>query len=156
MQNRTVTIRSDVAAELAYAAEYRPDAYQACILIGRPTPTGADVVGFTDLAAADGAMDFLRELAADWTPMQRRVARTGSDLEVVGWASIRPHSQGRVDDAEALVHRTFFNLPHQVTLVIDPATGEMGATAVVRGGDVVPITLPPIDSEPTATPGAPS
>lgn len=153
LQNRTATIRSDVAAELAYAAEYRPDAYQTCILIGRPTADGVEVAGFTDLAVVDDPMAFLHELAGDWVPMQRRVTRAGQELEAVGWASFRPQSHGRVDDAEALVHRTFFNLPHQITLVIDPATGEMGAAAVTRGGTLVPVSLPPSDSPSTATPG---
>lgn len=145
MEAPTVSIRRDVAAELAFAARYRADAYQACVLLGTTSASGLDVRGFIDLSTVSGPFLFLRTLVDDWTAMQRRAERSAPDLAPVGWASFRRNSNGELTPAESVVHRTFFNLPHQITLVVDSATEEMYAFGPDADGELVSIPLAPLD-----------
>lgn len=141
MGKPSVIIANDVASELAFAARYRPDSYQACVLLGTPADDGLAVRGFIDLAATDGPFLFLRTLAEDWAPMQRRARRAGADLEPVGWASFRDGAADALTPAEQLVHRTFFNRPHQITLLIDPTNERMRAFGADASGELVPVSL---------------
>ena len=136
-------IRSDVADELAYAARYRPVVYQACVLLGHRSEQGVEVSAYTGLASFDGPFLFLRELIDDWLLVTRRIDRDAPGLEVLGWGSFRPGSEGKLSMAEQIVHRTFFNLPEQVTLSMDPTTDAIAAHGADSSGQLV---LIPLDS----------
>lgn len=142
MVHPTVFVPSDVVDELAYAARYRPGSYQAGVLLGRTEDDGSvRVAAYTDLATLDGPSIFLREMLADWEPLQRRARRLAPDLDIIGWVSLSPDHDASLDAIEAMVHRTFFNLPFQTTVCIDPASGTLAAYGVDEAGElgVVPV-----------------
>lgn len=152
MVHPTVFVPSDVVEELAYAARYRPTSYQAGVLLGHTNDDGSvRVAAYTDLSTLDGPFIFLREMLTDWEPLQRRAKRLAPELEIVGWVSFWPEHDASLGTIEAMVHRTFFNLPFQTTVCIDSATetvlaygadpdGELGVVPVITA-DETPLSV---------------
>lgn len=119
MRTSSVFIRPDVIDELTFALAAAATSYQACLLVGAVRGDGVELLGYNDLAQHDDAIAFAHELLTDWTPMVRRLRKQTPELRVLGWASYLPGRTIGPDDAERFVHKTFFNLPHQVTLTVD-------------------------------------
>lgn len=140
MRTTTVSIRNDVADELAYALSCRPDSYQACVLLGTISAGRLDVAGYSDLSVTDGPVAFARELVADWRPMARRIRRADTEISIVGWASYVPQ---RVDvlDAEAFVQRTFFNLNHHIALLAGPEPHDAVPYRFNASGELARVSL---------------
>lgn len=138
----TVYLPADVAKELAFAAEYHANSYQAAVLMGGRTDDGAVAVrAYTGLATLDGPFIFLRDLLADWEPTRRRAQRLAEDLEIVGWISFWPAHGAALGTIERMVHRTFFNLPHHVSICVDPHTGAIAAYQADEDGEPTPARL---------------
>lgn len=124
VSQRVVSISEQVLDELAFAIAYRPGEYQACVLVGRALEDGTRVSGFLELDTYDGSEEVVSTFAADWSRMSARAERLGDATTLVGWASIRAGNGTILTDAERRVHRTFFNLEGQVTLVVDATASE--------------------------------
>ena len=111
---------SAVAEELIYAALYRAERLQIALLLGdvRRGPGGpfVEIKGYTELATYPDHDTYIEELNADWQLTHNRIQRTYPGLRIVGWVSMRAGSQGVISAEEQIVHRTFFNLPHQVAV----------------------------------------
>lgn len=125
-----IYIWQDVLSALVYAARYRPDAYQTAILTGNHRLSGAGaatlIQGFAELATMPSPLAFAVETMNDWNMMLNRLANGKSRLRPAGWVSIRAGSGGVVDAREQFVHRSLFNLPWQLTMVLDPQSEEVG------------------------------
>jgi hypothetical protein len=125
-----VYIWQDVIAELAYAARFRPDVYQTALLSGtqRVGGTGSAVLvqGFCELSSVAGPLAFAAELVSDWTMVVNRLRHASPALKLLGWVTVRRDSHGLLHDSEQFVHRTLFNLPHQLTVVLDPVHEKIG------------------------------
>jgi hypothetical protein len=133
----------DVADGLMHAAEFRPDAFQAALLIGQVKDSSGGlavlVQGYTELAAAHDEFHFLRETIADWTPIQARLRRSQPGMRVLGWAGIRPDGGARLTDASQFVHRSLFGLPWQLTLLLDGRNQRLSAWGADAQGYLVNI-----------------
>lgn len=140
--NSTVYLPTDVARELAFAAGYHPGSYQAAVLMGARTDDGAVAIrAYTDLSTLDGPFIFLRDLLSDWEATHRRASRLAADLEVMGWISMWPAHSALLGTIETMVHRTFFNLPHHVSICVDPNTGAIAAYQADDSGEPQPVSL---------------
>ena len=138
----TLFLPTDVAREIAYAARFRPGSYQAAVLLGATTEDGrTDVRAYTDLSTLDGPFIFLRDMLSDWDSVGRRAKRLAPELDVVGWVSIWPGREAELGTVESMVHRTFFNLPHHVSLCVDPDSERLVAYRTSAGGEPVPVPI---------------
>lgn len=136
-----VYIWQDVLSELAYAARYRPAEYQTALLTGTQRVGGVGgavlVQGFCELSTAAGPLAFAAELVSDWNMVVNRLRHTNSGLKLLGWVSMRRDSQGLLHESEQFVHRTLFNLPHQLTVVLDPLHEKIGVWGADSQGFLV-------------------
>ncbi|MCB9520057.1 MAG: hypothetical protein H6699_04170 [Myxococcales bacterium] len=148
----TVSIRSDVARELAYAAAARPDETQAAIVLGTVHGGCLELTAYADLCGIESALAFGRGLLDAWVPLCRRVSRMRPAMSVVGWVSIRRGAGDALEPEEHIVHRTYFNLAHQVTLTLDPSTGALRCFGASRTGDLVAVPIAATPDFETHTP----
>jgi hypothetical protein len=136
-----IYVWQDVLSALVYAAQFRPDAYQTAILTGSHRLSGAGaatlVQGFSELATMTSPLAFAVETMNDWGMIINRLAHGRTTLRPAGWVSVRPGSRGIVDSREQFVHRSLFNLPWQLTLVLDPESEELGVWGAEAQGYLV-------------------
>lgn len=141
LDGAAVYLRRAPLDELVFAARYAPERLQAAVLVGTVGPGDpaafVDIGGYTDLDAwpTDGAL--VRSWLEDQEPMQRRIARIGQRMVRVGHAVLRPGGRSRPTSADERLHRTFLNLPWQVTVLIDPAEETIGVWGVDHSGALI-------------------
>jgi hypothetical protein len=136
-----VYLRRGPLDELLFAAAYSPDALQAAVLtgtVGAGDPASfVEVAGYIDLEtwSSDAA------LVAGWLDEQpltmRRVERLGAGIVRVGHVILRPGSGSRLTPADERLHRTFINLPWQITVAIDPIEHTVGVWGVDPEGHLI-------------------
>ncbi|MFT6399695.1 MAG: hypothetical protein ACJAYU_004464 [Bradymonadia bacterium] len=149
MVQPAVFVPSDVVEELAYAARYRPASYQAGVLLGQTDEDGGvRVAAYTDLSTLDGPFIFLKEMLSGWEPLQRRARQLAPELEIVGWVSFWPDHDASLGTVEAMVHRTFFNLPFQTTVCIDSASETLAAYGTDTDGELGAVPVLTADQRP--------
>lgn len=123
-----VYVWADMLQELMRAASRRPDVMQAAILVGNvcagPAERFLEVRGYLDLDRHDDALDFARNINEEWTTLVNRAQRLGDRMSILGWASMRATNTPLERDIQ-LAHRSFFNLPYQLLLLINPKSEEV-------------------------------
>lgn len=123
----TLYVFADVLEEVLFHAGYR-DEPSLCLLIGGgyagPAGRYIEVEGFAAsryVAHIDDAASALAravpDLAAELTDPRE---------QILGWSFGAAGSQGRMTHEALRIHMTWFNLPHQVFLSIDPASQQYG------------------------------
>jgi|GEM_PF-6567282 len=119
---------ADVLHELMRAASRRPDVMQTAILVGNvcagPAERFLEVRGYLDLDRYDDALDFARNINEEWTTLVNRAQRFGERMSILGWAAMRA-DENRLERDLQLAHRSFFNLPYQLLLTINPKSEEV-------------------------------
>jgi hypothetical protein len=65
---------------------------------------------------------------------------------VIGWVSIWPGRAAELGTIESMVHRTFFNLPHHVSICIDSETEQVVAYQTDSSGNPVAIPIQSVDT----------
>jgi hypothetical protein len=118
----------DMLSELIYAALRSPETMQAALLIGELVQSSVgraiEVRGYVGLDKYDDLVQFARETADAWDITQNRIERASPGYLCLGWALSNPAQEEELSERERLTHRTFFNLPFQVMLRIQPRTEE--------------------------------
>lgn len=129
-------IHRSVVTELVYAALYRPTTFQAGLLLGQRSDAGVSIHGYTGLQQTLGPFAHLLETLRDWGRMQARLSE-GEDF--VGWVCFDPTWSEALPANIQVVHRTLFNLPHQVTALINPTDGFWGLYGAASDGSLTPV-----------------
>lgn len=93
--------------------------------------------GFAELSPVASVAEFANELRADWDLVRNRLTRGAGDPELIGWVLSRPGSGAILRPVDAMVHRSFFNLPWQITAIIDPAEERFGVYGADAEGELV-------------------
>ena len=140
-----VYLWEDAVEELIYAGLSAPRSLQTALLAGGswegPDGRFIEVRGYTELGRPADLGAFCRELTEDWTLVRNRVARRDPPMLVLGWVVMGPDVTTGDGLAEELqrVHRTFFNLPHQVTLTISTSTSTVALYGFDERGRLINI-----------------
>lgn len=169
LDGAAVYLRRAPLDELIFAAGYAPDRLQAAVLVGTVGPgdpaSFVEIAGYADLDAWPNDTALVRAWLDDQIPMRRRVERMGAGMTLVGHAIVRPGAGSRPTAADERLHRTFLNLPWQVTVLIDPQDRTVGVWGVDPDGALINVgfnlVTPRRDGAPDAdasdeTPGAPA
>jgi proteasome lid subunit RPN8/RPN11 len=64
-----------------------------------------------------------------WSHVHEVMDRDHPDLQIVGWYHTHPGFGVFLSDRDVFIHRSFFDLPHQIALVHDPRSREHGVFA---------------------------
>jgi hypothetical protein len=118
----------DMLSEFIYASLRSPESLQAALLIGQLVESSVgraiEVRGYIGLDKYDDLVQFSRETADAWEITQNRIKRVSPGYLCLGWALSNPDQHDTLSERERLTHRTFFNLPFQVMLRMNPQTEE--------------------------------
>lgn len=110
-------------------------------LAGRHTLDGpgtrVQIEGFLPAERAVGNAASLRITAESQAEMDRRLRRELPGARVVGWHHTHPGYSVFLSSTDVTTHRSFFNLPWMVALVVDPCRHTMGFFRW-RDGRIVP------------------
>lgn len=124
-----VYVWAEALEELIHASLRRPTVMQAAVLVGGfyagPGERFVELRGFIDLDRFDDTTDLARALNDSWIPLKNRVERQGGGMSILGWACLRREERPQLARDLHVLHRSFFNLPHQLLLVLDPETQEI-------------------------------
>ena len=119
-----VFVRVEVLQELIQASLGAPRSTRTALLLGR---VGVDVgqcfieiLGYTDLDTHESLREFCRATTDYWPMMMSRLERRDDRLLLMGWACMEAGDKGVLTRVHQVTHRTFFNFPHQVFLLLDP------------------------------------
>lgn len=142
-QATKVYVWADALTELIYAALRRPTVMQTAILVGGlyagPGERFVEIRGYVDLERFDDSFDFSRELNEAWLPLNNRISRRGEGMSMIGWACLRTATEDEPARDLQVAHRSFFNLPHQILLTIDPETQHLALYGFDEIGRLVQI-----------------
>lgn len=137
-----VYVWADALHELVRAAARRPKVMQAAVLVGSlcagPGERFVEIRGYMDLDRYDDTREFAQNLNDEWTALNNRARRNGDGLSIVGWACLRQNDTPLARDIQ-MAHRSFFNLPYQVMLTIDPGTEEVALYGFDEIGHLVQV-----------------
>lgn len=130
LKSGSVFVWQNMIEELTYASRRSPNILQAAILIGQVIESGIgnaiEIRGYVGLDSFDDLREFSEELADSWDLTMNRVLRISEGYFPLGWCVIAGDSTlGGLTQRERLTHRTFFNLPFQVMLRMNPHTEEV-------------------------------
>lgn len=124
-----VYVWSEALSELIHASLRRPTVMQSAILVGGvyagPGLRFVEVRGFIDLERFDNTTELARSLNDSWVPLNNRVERQGGGWTILGWACLREREGALLERELQVLHRSFFNLPHQLLLSLDPVSEEI-------------------------------
>jgi len=138
-----VYVWADALCELIYAGLRRDSVMQAAVLVGGvyagPGETFVEVRGYADLERYEDTTDFARSINEDWTLLRNRLARREERVSIVGWACLRQGLESELARDLQIAHRSFFNLPHQLLLAIEPHTQELALYGFDEIGRLVQI-----------------
>lgn len=126
----SVYVWQNMIAELVYASRRSPGVLQVAILIGQVIESSLgsaiEVRGYVGLDRYDGLQDFSQDLADSWDLTMNRIGRLSEGYFPLGWCLIADDALDEsLHERERLTHRTFFNLPFQVMLRMNPDTEEV-------------------------------
>lgn len=119
----SVFVWDDMLRELAFAADHAADHTQTALLIGpiveNSVGLGIEVRGYVGLERYADLDEFREDTIQHWSMLQNRIARIGDGFAGLGWVHLRGDGEHGLSEAERLVHRTFFNLPYQITMTLE-------------------------------------
>lgn len=148
----TVYMWADFVTELLYAALQRPDVMQTALLVGGvfagPGEVFVEARGYIDLERFDDIHEFARTTNEHWTLTLNRLQRRDEALGVVGWAVLREGLGDPPSRDLQLAHRSFFNLPHQLLLSVDPKTQQLALYGFDEIGRLVQIGFQLVSQRP--------
>lgn len=131
----TVYIFLDVLDEIIFHTRYRQGDQSAMVLTGGlfegPAGPFVEVQGFMEAMYVGSTADWLTTLQHRYPIVRDHLQHTSPQTSVLGWMLGVPGGRATMDASALVVHLTFFNLPHQLLLAVDPISGEM---AVYRRG----------------------
>lgn len=139
-------IWADVLAELRFNGQWRADRAAVGVLVGHvwtdPVDQGTyvEVEGFVANASLPDASTFTRHLRQSWREVADEVQRNFGDAAVIGWyAAVPGHTPP--GQGEWVLHNTFFPLPWQTGLWIEPNVSPTGLRAVDGGFRSRPVAV---------------
>ena len=127
---RSVYLFHDVAEELLFSSQFRHTLTAAGILTGGyfagPAGEYVEVRGFHGATVLDSTLDFAEHLRRNWNDLAAYSDLVEQGLRPVGWFLSRPGCGGELGPFELIVHLSYFNLPYQVLLMLDPIERKLG------------------------------
>jgi hypothetical protein len=125
---RVVSISEAVAEEWARAARLHEDGLSGGLLIGTP-PTDAispvRVTGYLDMTPRESVLGMLMDLKREWRRLQQRVAAVATRDALIGWVFVGAAEELMLTPQVQLLHRSLFNLPWHIGIVVDAANEEI-------------------------------
>jgi len=130
-----VYVFADVFEEIMLQVSYKAEPC-LCILTGgyHQGPTGEfiEIQGFSSTSWVDSTMDSIELLEQRHALLRREFEAQDTGARILGWSHGLPGSAGQMNEEVAFVHLTFFNLPFQVCMILDPEGEKVG---VFRRGE---------------------
>ncbi len=137
-----VYLWAPVVTDLLKAARRRPRVFQTALLVGSvcagPAERFLEVRGYIDLERHDDFQDFIRTLEESWTILNNRIARQDEPFVLAGWALLASQEKP-LGKSLQMTHRSFFNLPYQNLLTVDPKKEELVLYGYDETGYLAPI-----------------
>ena len=126
----SVYLFHDVAEELVFSSQFRHAQTAAGVLTGGfssgPAGEYVEVRGFHDATVLESTLDFADHLARNWSDLVAYSDLVEKGLRPIGWFLSRPGCGARLGPFELIVHLSYFNLPYQILLLLDPVEGKVG------------------------------
>ncbi len=120
----TVYAFFDVIEELLYASNYLPNQASAGVLTGGyylgPAGEFVEIRGFRDSVLIESTLAFADTLKRDWERLRTDLTLVEAGLRPIGWFLSQPGCAGQLGPFEHIVHGSYFNLPFQLLLLLDP------------------------------------
>ncbi len=120
---------ADVLDELTRQAAWRPDPC-VCLLTGGfydgPAGPYIEIQGFAEAAWLEHTREAQGVFKRRYKALRETLARDSPEQRVVGWFHGLPGCGGQPDPEVLLVHMTWFNLPFQVCMLLDPQDERLG------------------------------
>ncbi len=123
-----VYIFLDVLDEVVFHAQYRNE-HAATLLVGGyyqgPTGKYIEIQGFTEAMYVESARHYQSMLARDFDKVKTRLRQAKRPQHILGWSMGVADTHARMDSAGVFLHNSFFNLPHQIHLAVDPKSEDI-------------------------------
>ncbi len=123
----TIYVFADALDEVVFHAGYR-DEPSVTLLIGGgyagPAGRYIEIEGFTASRYVAHIDDAATEIGRRMQALVKELTDPGE--QVLGWSFGLPGSRGEMTEDALRIHLTWFNLPHQVYLSIDPQSQQYG------------------------------
>ena len=126
----SVYLFQDVAEELVFSSRFHHAQTAAGILTGGfysgPAGEYVEVRGFHDATVLDSTLDFADHLSRNWDDLVAYSDLVDQGLRPIGWFLSRPGCSAHLSPFELIVHLSYFNLPYQILLLLDPIEAKVG------------------------------
>lgn len=126
----TVYCFHDVSEELIFSSEFRRAHTTAGILTGGyylgPAGEYVELRGFRDVQMLEETSEFAEHLKRDWKHIVADSSLTEKGLRPIGWFVSRPGCHAEIGPFELILHLSYFSLPYQVLLMLDPLEQKVG------------------------------
>lgn len=113
---------------LAHAASRR-DIEVGGVLLGSGDSSRVRVEAALPALAARGGSTHVTFTADTWAEVHRVIDERHPGLAIVGWYHTHPGFGIFLSEMDLFIHRSFFDLPFQLAIVVDPVSGERGVFA---------------------------
>lgn len=149
-----VATTSAARAAIEAHTQSRTDVEVGGVLLGRLCVTEADGRAFLLIdaiipaLAADSANSSVTFTADTWMAVHDAIDRDHPGASIVGWYHTHPNFGIFLSEMDLFIQRHFFDLPHQVAVVVDPVRKEEGAFIWMRG-ETTRVALHPEEAQPT-------
>lgn len=150
-----VYLWADVLHELIRVGLESPSRLHTALLLGRigleMGSMRVEIRGYMDLEVHDDLQEFCQSTNEYWPQIQNRMERRTDELRLHGWVCIQSGDEGRLTRTHQVVHRSFFNYPHQLFMMIDPTSQNVGLYGFDENGRLVHIGYHLVRVRPTPT-----
>lgn len=135
---------TSVVEALLHAGVHAPDRTQACLLQGRAhrgvvQQQWVEVLGYAELGSVSDTRTYGAELLQDWELTNNRLSRGKTPLQVVGWCVLRAGGDAAPTESDRFVHRSLFNQPWHVLVLVDTLSERLGVWGHDPVGRLVPV-----------------
>lgn len=125
-----IYVFEDVLDELLLQAVYRPEPCVTLLLGGfHKSPTGqlwVEIGGFDRATYVEDYKHALELFGSHYPRLRQDLADNDHKQVVLGWSLGMPDGGAKLEPDAAFIQLTFFNLAHQLCLIMDPITEQLG------------------------------
>jgi proteasome lid subunit RPN8/RPN11 len=115
--------------ELLAHASSRRDIEVGGVLLGLGDGSAVRVEVALPALAARGGSTHVTFTADTWAQIHREIDERFTGMTIVGWYHTHPGFGVFLSEMDLFIHRSFFDLPFQLAVVVDPVSGERGVFA---------------------------
>jgi proteasome lid subunit RPN8/RPN11 len=142
MTRLTIDITDQAWDTLLTHAASRRDIEVGGVLLGVGDASGVRVETALPALAARGGSTHVTFTADTWAEIHRAIDERFAGMTIVGWYHTHPGFGVFLSEMDLFIHRSFFDLPFQLAVVVDPLAGERGVFAW-HGGRIARVEVVP-------------